>query len=719
MPQFDVGAAKKAGYSDDEIIGHLTQSRKFDIDGARKAGYSNQDIIGHLSAKPAASSFTPEGAPGIPKPDVQMQESPGFGSRLYDSTVGVAKGLGEAYAATEGTNPLARAAEAFIVNPAAKLVKDTINSKAPLPLKPLDAIGGMILPEPVVRDMAEGNLEGLAGSATGIAATAFLPAAARGAVRQVKRIPTSATAAANAIESKIPQRSGPMSGAVEYAESQGLPTTVGERTGSRMLQTAERTAEVIPGASGTASEFYSSRNAKVAAKGKELTERVGKVAEDPTAAGGAVKGRIEDRASQLKDFYGKRYDAVEKSVDRATQKRQAAAETEYQRELKRVERFNNAEMAYTNTRRQLAADAGLDPERFPMPKLKPEPVKPEPVVPAPVEMSNIKSGLRDFYDELTRTMPTTQRESSPGYLRVKNIVEDSRTHRGALDLERDLGEIKRLLRSESKGYAATPSGRYAMASIKELENGITTAIEESGGYQSVLKLKQARAGVKEMHRTFEALDKVLPKGESPVKLFERLTAARDTNLSKLVEIKKRAPEAVADIGATYLEGALSKLTGEAGTADMSAVTTAWKRLGPRTKRELFGAQTEELNAFFEHAPALVRNINKSGSGNVVLAGKLFGAGGTLVGALVGGGMSALPEAAAIAGAGVGSANAIGKFLFRPGSATKVRKAMASDPTTAVGRIHWKRLNAAVEADADLLATLQIEGNAQSGPQANR
>lgn len=54
MP-FDASAARKAGYSDDEILQHLTQSRKFDVGGAVKSGYSKQEIIDHLSKSPAPS----------------------------------------------------------------------------------------------------------------------------------------------------------------------------------------------------------------------------------------------------------------------------------------------------------------------------------------------------------------------------------------------------------------------------------------------------------------------------------------------------------------------------------------------------------------------------------------------------------------------------------------------------------------------------------------
>lgn len=53
---FNVEAARKAGYSDDEILSHLTQSRAFNVNAAVQSGYSKQEIIDHLA------STTPSGA---------------------------------------------------------------------------------------------------------------------------------------------------------------------------------------------------------------------------------------------------------------------------------------------------------------------------------------------------------------------------------------------------------------------------------------------------------------------------------------------------------------------------------------------------------------------------------------------------------------------------------------------------------------------------------
>ena len=48
MADFDIEGARKAGYSDAEIVDHLAQSRRFDAAGARRSGYSDAEILTHL-----------------------------------------------------------------------------------------------------------------------------------------------------------------------------------------------------------------------------------------------------------------------------------------------------------------------------------------------------------------------------------------------------------------------------------------------------------------------------------------------------------------------------------------------------------------------------------------------------------------------------------------------------------------------------------------------
>jgi len=63
---FDVNAARQAGYSDDEILAHLTQTRNFDVNAAVQSGYSKSDIIGYLSTSRPVST-QPRG-PALPVP---------------------------------------------------------------------------------------------------------------------------------------------------------------------------------------------------------------------------------------------------------------------------------------------------------------------------------------------------------------------------------------------------------------------------------------------------------------------------------------------------------------------------------------------------------------------------------------------------------------------------------------------------------------------------
>ena len=50
---FDVNQARQSGYTDDEILQHLTQTRSFDISNAQKSGYSKSEIIDYLSKTPS------------------------------------------------------------------------------------------------------------------------------------------------------------------------------------------------------------------------------------------------------------------------------------------------------------------------------------------------------------------------------------------------------------------------------------------------------------------------------------------------------------------------------------------------------------------------------------------------------------------------------------------------------------------------------------------
>lgn len=64
---FDAEGARKAGYSESEIVDFLGNQSKFDVAGARKSGYSDAEIIQHLTASTAAKTDIPKPSVTVPK----------------------------------------------------------------------------------------------------------------------------------------------------------------------------------------------------------------------------------------------------------------------------------------------------------------------------------------------------------------------------------------------------------------------------------------------------------------------------------------------------------------------------------------------------------------------------------------------------------------------------------------------------------------------------
>jgi hypothetical protein len=88
---FDVEGARKAGYSDAEILSHLAPQAKFDVGGARKAGYSETEILTYL----AGQAPQPTGAPS--------QANPAWKETVHDIAGEVLPGAGMIVGGIGGT----------------------------------------------------------------------------------------------------------------------------------------------------------------------------------------------------------------------------------------------------------------------------------------------------------------------------------------------------------------------------------------------------------------------------------------------------------------------------------------------------------------------------------------------------------------------------------------------------------------------------------------
>lgn len=81
---FDVEGARKAGYSEPEIMDHLAKQSNFDVAGAKKAGYNDAEILQHLST--AASAPESRGVAGEAEaPAARTPKRGGFAKQVGEA----------------------------------------------------------------------------------------------------------------------------------------------------------------------------------------------------------------------------------------------------------------------------------------------------------------------------------------------------------------------------------------------------------------------------------------------------------------------------------------------------------------------------------------------------------------------------------------------------------------------------------------------------------
>lgn len=106
MADFDVDGARKAGYSEAEIVDHLAQTRKFDAAAARRSGYNDAELLSHLraplaAAAPVADPNAPS-ALGVAARGVVRGATMGFNDEMKGAVAGIGglftgEGMGPAY----------------------------------------------------------------------------------------------------------------------------------------------------------------------------------------------------------------------------------------------------------------------------------------------------------------------------------------------------------------------------------------------------------------------------------------------------------------------------------------------------------------------------------------------------------------------------------------------------------------------------------------------
>jgi len=269
MADFDVDGARKAGYSEAEIVDHLAQTRKFDAAGARRSGYSDSEILGHLRtpmapATPAATTAEAPSPLASAARGVVRSATFGANDELKGAVTGIGglftgEGFGPAYergrdaaravdVQDRAANPWSSTAGELYGGVGSAIasggaVAATRAGQALATMNPLlrAGVGGAAAGGVTGFNSAEGGatnrlLEGATGLGLGGAVGVGTGAAGAALGRMISPIRPNLSPEAERIRG--------------VAQAEGIPLSIGQQTGSPMMKNIEAALAQLPGSSG-------------------------------------------------------------------------------------------------------------------------------------------------------------------------------------------------------------------------------------------------------------------------------------------------------------------------------------------------------------------------------------------------------------------------------------------------------------------------------------
>jgi hypothetical protein len=424
----------------------------------------------------------------------------------------------------------------------------------------------------------------------------------------------------------VKSRLSPKSEAAQAeVRAQGIPSSVGDRTGNPNWRMREQRTALKHGAVGKMEDFAERKSTESMRAIKEIPARVGGKSGTEVEAGADIERGVKGRYSEQKQVADKEYTTVREETAKARR------------------------IVQTGTKKSSVLDARGNPVETPIMS----------TVEAPVPMAPIRSKLTPYFDELTGTLPQAVKDNSPGYAALRDIVQGKEESIDALKLDKGLSALKGFMRKYGGG-PVDKSGRYAMATIEELEGGMAAALkkEAPGAYEALLR---GRAAVKKYAYANELLSRLLPDNASTSVIFDKLTTASGRMLPDLKVLKGIAPEEVKTVGRAYLQGLVDHMTEGGKTERVKSALNKFRNLQPEVREILFGkAQSEKIDNLLQGIRDNGIDTNPSGSGKWGALEKVLG--GAAGAATTGFTASGHLEMAA-ASAGLGLATAGAKALF--------------------------------------------------------
>lgn len=241
-----------------------------------------------------------------------------------------------------------------------------------------------------------------------------------------------------------------------------------------------------------------------------------------------------------------------------------------------------------------------------------------------VDVTSVKSGLKPLYDELARrhaVVPFTEGAQARALRALDALMQAP--ERAPLSLmESILGDLKGMARGADLPELRTAGQGTAAAAVRQLQHQIDLAAKRAGS-DVFSALEQGRRATASKYGVAEVRDLFSQQAlAEPRKLFEALTAKKDGGIERLNAVAQHAPDQMPQVGRAVIEDLLNRAT-EAGKFEHTdALFADWQKLGPQTRRLLFGGVTPDLDRFFLLAKKINENVNPSGTAVVLNATQL-------------------------------------------------------------------------------------------------
>lgn len=490
-------------------------------------------------------------------------------------------------------------------------------------------------------DPASVATAGLAGGAVGAAA-----GAAKGAISKVAQL----------TEDVDPARAA----AAQFGAREGIPVDPATRTGSPFLRHAKKFLTAGPKAP-VAEELAQKQSEAFAAAGERLVERAAKGRDvvSPAHTGQSVVGKLHGLLDQFAEVADQQWNGFRAAlrvsgqtitVDRTPlinglrpiYEKLSRTLTPAQKELSPAYKYLEEIMELGQTRTVGASPArtvtiSRTVTRTPPPSSGTSTVNVRQQTtttyhtPSPIQTQGGLSSQSTSAAGVTQTQTQRTIPARPGTVRQVGGPLQVDIETALADLHA-LGQAARL----EGGQIARDLGTGLAAKVlKEYRQVVDSAVA-SANPQLLRVLNNARAMTTKKYQVINLMkDMGVRAGEragefvyEPAKVFNRLTQPGDAGVALLRRLAAVDRRELPRVGATLLQGLLERSSAKGAEQSFSraaSVLNQWNKIGPETKRVLFGDQlTRDLDQFFRLGKYLSENPNPSNTGVVYgLATKLL------------------------------------------------------------------------------------------------